>query len=991
MFSYSGAVSTEIPEQNNKLESTYLYIQMEYCPRTLRQVFESYNHFDKDFAWHLIRQIVEGLAHIHGQGIIHRDFTPNNIFFDARNDVKIGDFGLAKFLKLEQLDQDGGFSTDVAGSGVDSTGQAGTYFYTAPEIEQSWPKIDEKADMYSLGVVFFELWHPFGTAMERHVILTNLKLKGELPLKWVNEFPEQASLLRRLLSPSPSNRPSATELLRHAFPPRMESELLDNILRIMQTSEDSSVYDRVVNVIFDEEVLEMKCHQSSGSRVCADDSYVQYTEMDTELRDYVVEITKEVFRQHCAKHLEVIPMRLLGSSMFSYSGAVSTEIPEQNNKLESTYLYIQMEYCPRTLRQVFESYNHFDKDFAWHLIRQIVEGLAHIHGQGIIHRDFTPNNIFFDARNDVKIGDFGLAKFLKLEQLDQDGGFSTDVAGSGVDSTGQAGTYFYTAPEIEQSWPKIDEKADMYSLGVVFFELWHPFGTAMERHVILTNLKLKGELPLKWANEFPEQASLLRHRPTRKALDELSNLLTYLRVWRIEEHVHIDPLMPPTESYHRNLFFQVFLTKENSTGTSNDGVLLAVGGRYDYLVHQVCDREYKMNLPGAVGVSLALETIFQHLPVDLRPVRNEVNTSVLVCSRGGGGLLVQRMELVAELWEKSIKAEFVPTPDPSLTEQYEYANEHEIKCLVIITEPGVTQNQIEFVKVRHLELKKEKVVQREELVGFLLAAMAVQFRNPSELKLPEAVVNRLQTVASRFCGAADQALPRLRGALRADRPTRKALDELSNLLTYLRVWRIEEHVHIDPLMPPTESYHRNLFFQVFLTKENSTGTSNDGVLLGVGGRYDDLVHQVCDREYKMNLPGAVGVSLALETIFQHLPMDLRPVRNEVNTSVLVCSRGGGGLLVQRMELVAELWEKSIKAEFLPTPDPSLTEQYEYANEHEIKCLVIITEPGVAQNQIEFVKVRHLELKKEKVVQREELVRFLLAAMAVQFRNPSVWS
>jgi translation initiation factor 2-alpha kinase 4 len=165
--------------------------------------------------------------------------------------------------------------------------------------------------MYSLGVVFFELWHPFGTAMERHVILTNLKLKGELPLKWVNEFPEQASLLRRLMSPSPSDRPSATELLKHAFPPRMESELLDNILRIMQTSEDSSVYDRVVSVIFDEEVLEMKSHQSSRSRLCADDSYIQYTEINTELRDYVVEITKEVFRQHCAKHLEVIPMRLL--------------------------------------------------------------------------------------------------------------------------------------------------------------------------------------------------------------------------------------------------------------------------------------------------------------------------------------------------------------------------------------------------------------------------------------------------------------------------------------------------------------------------------------------------------------------------------------------------------------------------------------------------------------------------------------------------------
>lgn len=66
--------------------------------RTLRQLFEAYNHFDKEFTWHLFRQIVEGLAHIHGQGIIHRDLTPNNIFFDARNDNKIGDFGLGKRL-----------------------------------------------------------------------------------------------------------------------------------------------------------------------------------------------------------------------------------------------------------------------------------------------------------------------------------------------------------------------------------------------------------------------------------------------------------------------------------------------------------------------------------------------------------------------------------------------------------------------------------------------------------------------------------------------------------------------------------------------------------------------------------------------------------------------------------------------------------------------------------------------------------------------------
>ncbi|KAL1189722.1 eIF-2-alpha kinase GCN2 [Cardamine amara subsp. amara] len=723
MFSYSGAVSTEIPEQDSKLESTHLYIQMEYCPRTLRQVFESYNHLDKDFAWHLSRQIVEGLAHIHGQGIIHRDFTPNNIFFDARNDIKIGDFGLAKFLKLEQLDQDGGFSMDVGGSGIDSTGQAGTYFYTAPEIEQGWPKIDEKADMYSLGVVFFELWHPFGTAMERHIILTNLKLKGELPLKWVNEFPEQASLLRRLMSPIPSDRPSAIELLQHEFPPRMESELLDNILRIMQTSEDSSVYDRVVNVIFDEEVLEMKSHQSSRSRLCADGSYVHYTEMDTELCDYVVEITKEVFRQHCAKHLEVIPIRLLGDCP-QFSRKTVKLLTNGGDMLELCY----------ELRLPFVHWISVNQKSSFKRYE-----ISHVYRRPIGH---SPPNPCLQADFDIVGGTTSLTEAEVLKVI-------VDIT-THIFHRGSCDIHMNHGDLLDAIWSwagiKAEHRRKVAELLSMMGSL-RPQSSERKLKWVFIRRQLLQELKLPEAvvnrlqtvgsrfcgaadQALPRLRGALRaDKPTRKALDELSNLLTYLRVWKIEEHVHIDVLMPPTESYHRNLFFQVFLTKENSPGTSNDGVLLAVGGRYDYLVQEVCDREYKMNLPGAVGVSLALETIFQHLPMDLRPIRNEGSTSVLVCSRGGGGLLVQRMELVAELWEKSIKAEFVPTPDPSLTEQYEYANEHEIKCLVIIAESGVAQNQIEFVKVRHLELKREKVVEREELVRFLLDAMAVQFRN----------------------------------------------------------------------------------------------------------------------------------------------------------------------------------------------------------------------------------------------------------------------
>ncbi|XP_039118449.1 uncharacterized protein LOC120254373 [Dioscorea cayenensis subsp. rotundata] len=79
-----------------------------------------------------------------------------------------------------------------------------------------------------------------------------------------------------------------------------------------------------------------------------------------------------------------------------------------------------------------------------------------------------------------------------------------------------------------------------------------------------------------------------------------------------------------------------------------------------------CGKSYS---PNAIGVSLALEKIFPHSSVDIR------NFSMLVCSKGGGGLLQKCMEIVAELWQANLKAELVPLLDPSLTEQYEYASE----------------------------------------------------------------------------------------------------------------------------------------------------------------------------------------------------------------------------------------------------------------------------------------------------------------------------
>jgi len=121
---------------------------------------------DEDQRWKLLRQIVEGLNHIHSQGIIHRDLKPANIFLDSKEDVKIGDFGLAtsgeKKVSLgitESYEQDDSSTRP----GV------GTPFYTSPEQEKVG-HFNEKVDIYSLGIIFFEMCFTFSTGMERVLV-----------------------------------------------------------------------------------------------------------------------------------------------------------------------------------------------------------------------------------------------------------------------------------------------------------------------------------------------------------------------------------------------------------------------------------------------------------------------------------------------------------------------------------------------------------------------------------------------------------------------------------------------------------------------------------------------------------------------------------------------------------------------------------------------------------------------------------------------------
>jgi len=130
------------------------YLVMEFVDGgNLRQI-EQAGRLTPEQALAIVPQICEALQFAHNEGIVHRDIKPENILLDKRGRVKITDFGIAKILGAAAAEAPLTGARDVVG----------TPHYMAPEQIEKPRTVDHRADIYSLGVVFYEM------------------LTGELPL-----------------------------------------------------------------------------------------------------------------------------------------------------------------------------------------------------------------------------------------------------------------------------------------------------------------------------------------------------------------------------------------------------------------------------------------------------------------------------------------------------------------------------------------------------------------------------------------------------------------------------------------------------------------------------------------------------------------------------------------------------------------------------------------------------------------------------------------
>lgn len=123
------------------------YLVMEFIDgANLRQVLEAGN-LEPRQALEIIPHICDALQFAHDEGIVHRDIKPENILIDKKGRVKIADFGLAKLMGRGPDD-----STLTGNQQV-----MGTPRYMAPEQIEGSHEVDHRADIYSMGVVFYEM------------------------------------------------------------------------------------------------------------------------------------------------------------------------------------------------------------------------------------------------------------------------------------------------------------------------------------------------------------------------------------------------------------------------------------------------------------------------------------------------------------------------------------------------------------------------------------------------------------------------------------------------------------------------------------------------------------------------------------------------------------------------------------------------------------------------------------------------------------------
>ena len=739
----------QIPDgSSSQAIATVLYIQMEYCkPETLRDLINAGVQGNTIECWRLFRQIVEGLAHIHAASIVHRDLKPENIFIDSKGDVRIGDFGLARPGEYRTSMSNNHNSREIFGS---FTKDIGTASYVAPEVRSAGNgKYNEKADMYSLGIILLEMTVQFSTGMERAQSLTELN-KDEPALPAALEPPEKATqkdIILSLIRHKSSLRPSSSDLLSSGQIPIQNEDESFRKARALLTNPESHFRPQFIASLFsypqapkkpDPLISEATTDTLRAVALLEDVKSMSLSlPAGQDLQGLVKTKLTTIFQRHGA--VERTDSPALFPEHDSYIAEEIVRLLNHGGKvMQLPYDLILpnallLAWRPRPDNRTFVFDNVYRVD---HLREQPkIFGEANFD----ISSDYT-NNIARHEAEVIKVLDEILDAFPNLSslqmcyQINHSHLLDAILQYCDIDSS----KWSFTKETISKlhtgdwTWAKVRHELRGSSISIATTSL-----DDLERFDFRDT----------WDKTVTRLRDILKDTTgLEAAFAHMQAVIKYLVRFNVRRKIYISPLSSYNEKFYRgNLLFQCMYDQKRRS-------VLAAGGRYDYLIRALQPMSLRKKHIRAVGFQLAWTGLCTDLARYLtklakskikRKAEHSSNRTwathkcdVLVDSFDASLLDAVGVDILNELWANNISAELAEdTMNDDRHNAYvkpeEYSSGHGWVVLI---------KSEEMSKVRDTNRNDETEVRTSELLTYLKSE--IRDRDRQEGRIPKVGMQR---------------------------------------------------------------------------------------------------------------------------------------------------------------------------------------------------------------------------------------------------------
>ncbi|KAG7510467.1 eIF-2-alpha kinase GCN2 [Solea senegalensis] len=713
----------------------YLYIQMEYCEKsTLRDTIDHGLYQDQNRLWRLFREILDGLAYIHEQGMIHRDLKPVNIFLDSQDHVKIGDFGLATDhpanvaagkIEVEEIGSAVMPKLDPTGN---MTGMVGTALYVSPEVQgNTKATYNQKVDLFSLGIILFEMtYRPMVTGAERISVLSQLRVE---PIVFPEDYTAyeqgtQRKVIQWLLTHDPALRPTTQELLKSELlpPSQMQESELHEVLQHTMANINGKAYRTMVGQLFTQNTTpvmdytyDIDLHKGSFSFSGA------------KLQQHVYETITRIFKKHGAVRLQT-PL-LLPRNRKLYDGSEPACFMDHSGMLVT---------LPYDLRMPFARF--IARNNVTHLKRYSIERvfrprkLDRAHPRELLECAFdiiTPvtNSLLPDAEIIYTISEI-VQEFPALQErnyniyLNHTSLLKAILLHSGVpeDKLSQASSILCDAMSEKLTRREVEAKFCNLSLSTNSLQILYKY------------IELKGNLQ----DLVPLLTPLTKHKMAvtqlaKQGLKDLEELTVLLCKLGVKLQVVVNLGLVYKVQHHSGVIFQfvAFIRKRKRTVPD----IVAAGGRYDHLIVEFRGPASTVPVPSAVGASVALDKICAAI-ANMEEQMSVSSCDALVVPVGHSSMS-RAISVVQKLWSTGLSADITYDVSQSQEVLLDHCKVAGITCMALVSD-----KEGSYVKVKSFERDRqsEKRIPESDLVDHIIQKCRTKFFDERNIReIPESM------------------------------------------------------------------------------------------------------------------------------------------------------------------------------------------------------------------------------------------------------------